>query len=192
MILLIIVVISIIITSVFMSVTAESTEEEAEITAPTSTIIATTTTSTTTTIVTTTTTTTTTKKVIQYPVAQEVWDTLKSFGWNDNICAGIIGNMMRECGGDTLELKWNNVNKFGNHYGLCQWSKKWHSKAWYLDIQGQLEYLKKTLDISIFDKCKTPAQAARAFCIHYERPGANSPIWKRENNAKKAYDYFVK
>lgn len=37
-------------------------------------------------------------------VASQVWTRLKSYGYSDSVAAGIIGNMMRECGGDTLDL----------------------------------------------------------------------------------------
>ena len=41
--------------------------------------------------------------------AQQVWTYLKSYGYSDSVAAGIIGNMMRECGGDTLNLDWNRL-----------------------------------------------------------------------------------
>jgi hypothetical protein len=178
------------------------TEAEAEEEPPsiqTSTTIITTTTILTTTITTTettvaTTTTAPTNKIDiyenEYPVAKQVWDIMKSYGWNDNICAGILGNMMRECGGDTFNLQWNIIG--GNsHYGLCQWSIKYHKGAWYLNVEDQVEYLKNTLDISIFDECSTPEEAAYIFCKVYERPGQTDPIGKRRANARRAYDYFV-
>ena len=44
--------------------------------------------------------------------AQQVWTYLKSYGYSDSVAAGIIGNMMRECGGDTLNLDWNIVGHY--------------------------------------------------------------------------------
>lgn len=117
-----------------------------------------------------TTTTTTIPKVEEYPIARKVWDIMKSYGWNDIICAGIMGNMMRECGGDTLKLRWNAVNRSGNHYGLCQWSKRYYSEIWGGSIEEQMEYLKNSLDLGMFNKCKTPSEAAFIFSKYYERP----------------------
>ena len=31
-------------------------------------------------------------------IAYEVWNLMKSLGWSDNLCAGILGNMIAECG----------------------------------------------------------------------------------------------
>ena len=36
----------------------------------------------------------------EYPAATEAWLIMKEeFGWSDTVCAGIIGNLMAECGG---------------------------------------------------------------------------------------------
>lgn len=150
-----------------------------------------TTTTTTTTTTSATTTTTTAPKVEEYPIARKVWDIMKSYGWSDIICAGIMGNMMRECGGDTLKLRWNAVNRSGNHYGLCQWSKRYYSEIWGGSIEEQMEYLKNSLDLGMFNKCKTPSEAAFIFSKYYERPAQTDPSGKRRSNAEKAYKYFV-
>ena len=126
-------------------------------------------------------------KLSEYPNATQVWNIMKSYGWSDIICAGIMGNMMRECGGDTFNL---NPYAGTSHYGLCQWSKRYHGGAWGKDIAGQLEYLKATLDISIFNGCTTPEKAAEKFCWSYERPASSDPVHKRINNARRAYEYF--
>lgn len=124
----------------------------------------------------------------EYTVAEQVWNIMKSYGWNDVICAGIIGNMMRECGGDTLQL---NPYAQNSHYGLCQWSRTYHYGAWGKDVAGQLEYLKGSLNIAIFDGCTTPEEVAGVFCDKYERPGSRDPRYKRLANARAAYEYFV-
>ena len=54
-----------------------------------------------------TTTITTTKKIInkdKYPEAYKIWHYLKKLGYNDYVCAGIMGNIMAECGGQTLNI----------------------------------------------------------------------------------------
>ena len=124
----------------------------------------------------------------EYAVAEQVWSIMKSYGWSDEICAGIIGNMMRECGGDTLQL---NPYTQNSHYGLCQWSRTYHYGAWGKDVAGQLEYLKSSLNIAIFDGCTTPEEVAGVFCDKYERPGSRDPRYKRLANARAAYEYFV-
>ena len=126
----------------------------------------------------------------EYPEAQLIWDTMISWGWTAETCAGIIGNMMRECGGDTLNLHPYANN--GSHYGLCQWSRKWHSGAWGKDINGQLEYLKNSLNLSIFSNCTTPEEAAQVFHDRYERSGDTLKLkQKRQTNARIVYEYFM-
>ena len=117
-----------------------------------------------------------------------VWYTMKDFGWSDDICAGILGNMMRECGGDSL-----NINPYtqNSHYGLCQWSRRYHPDAWGKDITGQLQYLQSTLDLDIFKNCNSPEEVAEVFCWKYERPAPDDPVHKRRNNARIAYNYFT-
>ena len=125
-----------------------------------------------------------------YPIAEEVWCIMKSYGWSDEICAGIMGNMMRECGGDTLSL--NPYAQNSGHFGLCQWSRVYHYGAWNQDVAGQLEYLKSTLNIAIFDGCTTPEEVATIFHDRYERSGDSYRVkQKRLANSRTAYNYFV-
>lgn len=57
----------------------------------------------------------------EYPEAQLIWNTMISWGWTPETCAGIIGNMMAEIGGGTLNLSnWNSNGGCG--YGLIQWT----------------------------------------------------------------------
>ena len=128
------------------------------------------------------------QRTSEYPVATQVWGIMKSYGWNDIICASIMGNMMRECGGDTLKL---NPYAGSSHYGLCQWSRTYHGGAWGKDVSGQLEYLRNTLDINIFNGCNSPEAGAEIFCWNYERPAKTDPVYKRMANARVAYNYFV-
>ena len=53
----------------------------------------------------------------EYPVATYVWQFLDDAGYNDDVIAGIIGNMMVECGGHTLALK-PYIYSADGHYGL--------------------------------------------------------------------------
>ena len=80
--------------------------------------------------------------------AQQVWTYLKSYGYSDSVAAGIIGNMMRECGGDTLNLDWNIIGHYNGDefYGLCQWCLRYTPSGFKgSTIKEQCEYLQKTI-----------------------------------------------
>ena len=85
--------------------------------------------------------------MFQENVIQIIWDCLKSYGYDDIDCSGIIGNIMREVGGDTF-----NVNPWldGCGYGLCQWlgSRKVNLFRLYGNhpsIEEQIEFMHKEL-----------------------------------------------
>ena len=105
-------------------------------------------------------------------VAGEVWTCLKGYGYSDSVAAGIIGNMMRECGGDTLDLDWDIVG----HY---------NGDAYYGGNYNGITY-------SEFLRADTRT-AAIAFERVYERCGdyANEDS-RRANNAEAAYNKFHK
>lgn len=141
--------------------------------------------------------------------AQQVWTYLKSYGYSDSVAAGIIGNMMRECGGDTLNLDWNIVGHYNGDefYGLCQWCLKYTPSGFKgSTIKEQCEYLQKTIKsefanyggnyngitYSEFLKSDTRT-AAIAFERVYERCGDYSfEDSRRADNAEKAYSKFHK
>ena len=52
----------------------------------------------------TTSTNTTTQASGKYSQATQVWNGLKALGLNDYVCAGIMGNIMAEVGGQTLDI----------------------------------------------------------------------------------------
>jgi hypothetical protein len=142
----------------------------------------------------------------EYPVATEVWLYLtNTMGYSDYVAAGIIGNMMAECGGLTLNLDWTATNRYSNCYGLCQWHPKYHQEVQGANLQKQLEYMSYSfpaiLDQYAFEYQKgftykdflnltSASEAAEAFCIIYERPGVYDPY--RGELADQAYSYFVK
>jgi hypothetical protein len=77
----------------------------------------------------------------EYPVATQVWLFLKEeLGYSDAVCAGIIGNMMAECGGHTLNLQWDLYNA-SYHYGLCQWSSKYYPEMQGATLEEQLAFM---------------------------------------------------
>lgn len=138
----------------------------------------------------------------QYPAATYIWGFMKDQGWSDIVCAGVMGNIMQETGGRTLDIDYMHSN---NYYGMCCWKKEYHPEVVDADLQGQCEYLLKTI-VSCFNQdgflyeegytfqdfleAETIEEAAGAFMIVYERPGHTNPI-KRTENGQKAYDYFI-
>ena len=141
--------------------------------------------------------------------ASQVWTYLKSYGYSDSVAAGIIGNMMRECGGDTLDLDWDIVGHYNGDefYGLCQWCLRYTPAGFKNStIKEQCDYLHRTIEsefatygvnyngitYSEFLKADTRT-AAIAFERVYERCGdyANEDT-RRANNAETAYKKFHK
>ena len=141
--------------------------------------------------------------------ATQVWTYLKSYGYSDSVAAGIIGNMMRECGGDTLNLDWDIVGHYNGdeYYGLCQWCLLYTPSGFKgSSIKTQCDYLHQTIKsafasyggnyngitYSEFLNADT-RKAAIAFERVYERCGdyANEDT-RRANNAEVAYKKFHK
>ena len=138
--------------------------------------------------------------------AAYIWDYLQHcLELSPAALAGILGNMMNECGGNTLRLNPYIWNASKTHYGLCQWSKVYNPEVINSDINGQLEYLcativdvfntygylyKKGFNYEAFCTLRSPDEAADAFRIIYERPGPTSAA-QRRYNARLAYCTFV-
>lgn len=143
------------------------------------------------------------EKMGEYYIATKTWVYMKSLGWNDYVCAGIMGNLMTETGGQTLYIK---PNASGNgYYGICQWNSAYQNDVWGADLQGQLDYLNKSIKYQIdtygyayqqnfnfdsFLKLNNEKDAALAFAKTYERCGSGS-YGIRQQNATFAYNYFV-
>ena len=144
---------------------------------------------------------------ISSDAASQVWMYLKNYGYSDSVAAGIIGNMMRECGGDTLDLDWNIVGHYNGdeYYGLCQWCLRYTPSDFKgASIRKQIDYLNQTIQsafanyggnyngitYSEFLKADTRT-AAIAFERVYERCGNySSEDNRRANNAERAYNHF--
>lgn len=143
----------------------------------------------------------------QYPEARQIWDTLTSWGWSAETAAGIIGNMMAEIGGGTLDLsRWNSDKGCG--YGLCQWTAGRASGiknryGTYPNIDQQLQYMRDELlgengvrsQVSEYERAQilqgqSPEQVAYAFASYFERCGVNYRA-RRQGYARIAYDYFM-
>ena len=146
----------------------------------------------------------------KYPEAQLIWDTMISWGWTPETCAGIIGNMMAEIGGGTLDLSdWNSNGGCG--YGLIQWTGGRRSTiksryGSYPTIEQQLIFMRDELfgtnntrqqvSSSVLNKImntngnETPESIAFCFAANYERCASRYRA-KRQGYARIAYEYFM-
>lgn len=140
----------------------------------------------------------------EYPIATIIWYYLKDLGYNDYVCAGIVGNIMAEVGGHTLDIRyWLGSSSY---YGMCQWSLKYNKNINNTTLDQQLEYLKNTIETEInnFGFCykknfnyksflalTNEKDAALAFAKTYERC-ASAYYNIRKTNATKALEYFTK
>ena len=144
-------------------------------------------------------------KAAEYPAATEVWLYMKDLGWNDYVCAGIMGNLMAEVGGQTLDIQPTLYSSGKSFYGMCQWSKKYYPEVHGTDLATQCNFLKDTIKYEIdtfgyaykkgfnlnsFLAMSNERDAALAFAKCYERC-SSSTYNIRMNNAEKAYNYFV-
>lgn len=143
------------------------------------------------------------KKMIEYPVATKIWIYMKSLGWSDYVCAGIMGNMMAEVGGQTLNINYNLYDASGGCYGICQWTRAYYGSIHGAGLEAQLNYLRDTIedefnsfgykgntDYETFMNLQNVEQISLQFAQVYERCGVNS-YSTRQNNALIAYEYFV-
>lgn len=142
------------------------------------------------------------QKAAEYPAATQIWRYMKNLGWNDYVCAGIMGNLMTEVGGQTLNIRYTASSS--GYYGMCQWNRA-YSKVWGANLETQCNFLRDTIKYEIdtygfnyqkgfnfnsFLNMTDAQQAALAFAKAYERCGSAS-YGVRQNNALKAYNYFV-
>lgn len=141
-------------------------------------------------------------KAAEYPAATQIWRYMKAQGWNDYVCAGIMGNLMAEVGGQTLDIRYT-LSSSG-YYGMCQWSRG-YSQVWGAGLETQCDFLRDTIkyefdtygfkyqkgfNFNSFLNMTDAQQAALAFAKSYERCASGS-YGVRQKNAVKAYNYFV-
>lgn len=145
-------------------------------------------------------------KYNQYPTATIAWIYMtEELKWSNVVAAGIIGNMMAECGGQTLALNWDSNDS--NGYGLIQWigARRASIKAKYGElptIVEQIEFVKDELygtngvtqqvtdqQRKLILNANSPEQCATEFARWFERP-ASTNYSVRKSNAAKAYAYF--
>ena len=144
----------------------------------------------------------------EYPVATQVWLYMKNeLGYSDIVCAGIMGNMMAECGGCwTSDLDWDVSSSSG--FGMIQWLGGRKSQLFSIygntpSIEDQLNFMHDELygtdgvtwqvTQSQLDKimgAETPEECAYAFACYFERCGEGHRA-PRRGYARRAYEYFV-
>ena len=144
----------------------------------------------------------------EYPVATQAWLYMKNeFGWNDIVCAGIIGNLMAECGGCwTGDLNWQLDGPGG--FGMIQWVGERQRQlvnyyGYNPSVEDQLNFMKDELygtngvtkqvtdsQLSKIMNASTPEECAFAFATYFERC-AECYRAPRRGYARTAYEYFV-
>ena len=142
------------------------------------------------------------EKKSEYPSAAFVWNYLKDRGYSDTVAASILGNMMVEVGGLTLDLDWDMYDN--RYYGICQWSRE-YSKVWGASLEEQCNFLEATIKYELdtygymyktgynygsFLLSSDIREATLAFAKAYERCGSAS-YKQRQKCAIDAYNYFV-
>lgn len=146
------------------------------------------------------------KRKSEYPVASYIWLYMKELGWNDYVCAGIMGNIMAEVGGNTLDLDpYLYYYDSGTYYGICQWYVSYYPEISGSSLEYQCYFLESTIaeEINVFGykysnsmnytrflNLTDPSDAALCFAKCYERCASFS-YGVRQSNAEKAYAYFV-
>ena len=138
----------------------------------------------------------------EFPEATQVWEYLKDAGYSKYVCAGILGNIMTEVGGNTLAIQ--PLIETTEYYGMCQWSS-YYPDAWGLSLEEQCDFLLNTINNEFvrFGKLynggikyaqfkeMTDCQAvALCFAKVYEKCSSSS-YTSRKDNAVTAYNYFV-
>lgn len=139
-----------------------------------------------------------------YYYAREIWEYLRyEMGLNKYCAAGIMGNIMTECGGQTLDIQPYITNSSG-HYGICQWNLRYFPEVRGESLHGQLEFLNSTIrwimndfgdryydgfNYNKFIEITDERVAAKAFAYAYE--GSPKPCSQRRlNHATTALNYF--
>lgn len=144
----------------------------------------------------------------EYPVATQVWLYMKNeLGYSDIVCAGIMGNMMAECGGCwTSDLDWS-LNEPGG-FGMIQWLGSRRKQLFSIygktpSIENQLNFMKDELygtngvskqvsekQLNKIMNAETPEECAFAFASYFERCSEKHRA-PRRGYARTAYEYFV-
>ena len=140
----------------------------------------------------------------EYYYATKTYLFLKQRGYSDAVTCGIIGNMMIETSGGTLDLNPYIYGPNNNYYGLCQWHLEYYPGAnkWSFDQQLQFLHESMTAEFKVFGRLyahnytyddfllvNNAADAAYIFAKVYERCSPISFNMRRQA-AQLAYEYF--
>lgn len=149
--------------------------------------------------------------VVEFPVAQYIWDKLIELGYSEYVAAGIIGNLVAEVGDPStkdsnFDLDWE--SNTGIEIGLCQWTQgrrqviinRYGNSPHYIQ---QFEYMIDELlgtngierqvsenQYQLIINASTPKEAAYYFALYFERCAKGS-YTARQNKAQQAYEYFI-
>jgi hypothetical protein len=150
------------------------------------------------------------EKMNEYPIATKIWRIMKEeYGWSDELCAGIMGNMMAEVAGGTLKYlsRWDSNGDSG--LGLIQWiggrrkdiCNKYGCQI--PSIEQQLEFMRDEMfgtngvrkqisdaQLDAIMNGNSPEQITYDFARYFERCASYS-YNRRRDYARIAYDYFV-
>lgn len=141
----------------------------------------------------------------EYYYAAKTWQFFMQQGFSAEVTSALIGNMMIETSGGTLNIKPEVYSSSRGFYGLCQWSLYYKPFMANKSFEEQLNYLVEDMpkEFKNFGFCyksgftyedflamEDPEQAAVAFAKVYERCGSGT-YGLRKQAAMKAYKYFV-
>ncbi len=137
--------------------------------------------------------------------AAKVYLFLRQNGYSSEVACAIIGNMMIETSGGSLNLKPFIYDASGWFYGLCQWSLYYYPSTRDMGFEDQLSFLLGNIEFEFntfgscysrrftyekFTQMTDPYEAAIAFAKVYERC-ASGTYNMRANCAVVAYNYFM-
>lgn len=145
-------------------------------------------------------------KFEEYPYATYIWLYLtKQLKYSNEVAAGIMGNIMAECSGGSLDIHYWAYSATEYYYGICQWNKKNYSDVFDKGLEYQCNFLAKTIEYELntfgyayqkgynyedFLKLTTPKESALMFAKCYERCTKGTYI-VRQKYANIAYNYYV-
>lgn len=133
-----------------------------------------------------------------YGQAKQVWNALRNIGLNKYVVAGILGNIMAEVGGQTLDIsRWPQYSN-ENYYGICQWGGP-RRKRLLNEFGPTLENQIKFLCVELFEIIPKGSQfyslqdekAAALYFAKYYEVCSSKYYSVRQINATKALQYFT-
>lgn len=145
-------------------------------------------------------------KYKEYPYATYIWLFLTlELKYSDYVAAGLLGNMMAEVGGGTLDIKYWLYSSDNFYYGICQWNKNGYPEVRDKNLIEQLNYLVETIEYELntygfvyakgykyanFLELQSTYDTALMFAKSYERCAASTYKY-RIAYAAAAYKYFT-